>query len=294
MQEKTSSDRPTPAGTSATTATTYRDLAGRFLAASQELTKDFPAAHKITEKMRRQLSLVWKDDPTSTFEASTGLLVRKAHLHVAAALRANQSNNMHSLAAQMRPALECAGQVVTTMKNLRDGSSKARESVMRRAKADFFQTATRVGRGQLDPRKILEENPNIQLASHHMDPVKGRINLQDAVKDLKFGEWWYQHLSRSFYHSGVCELKGDSFYGGVRSTNWAGDQIAFALFMHYLIDQVLLMILYAAMCPPVSKEKEQCYKKAGALAKEKRKVLDSFQNSLVSKGQMMEAARSGC
>lgn len=283
-----------PAGSSATTAATYRELAGRFLAATQELTKDFPAAHKITEKRRRQLSTAWKDDPTSTFEASTGLLVRRAHLNVAAALRANQSNNMHSLAAQMRPALECAGQVVATMKDLRDGSSKARESVMRRASADFFQTVKRVGRGQSDPRKILEDNPNIQLASHHMDQVKGRFDPQDVVKELRDGEWWYKHLSRSFYHSGMSELKGDSCNGGVRSTNSANDQFAFAFFMHYLTNQVLLMILDAAMYPPPTKAKEQCYKRAAALAKEKREVLDSCQNTLVSTAQQMIAARSGC
>lgn len=294
MQEKTSSDKPTPAGSSATAPATYRELAGRFLAATQALTEDFPAAHKITEKRRRQLSAAWKDDPTSTFETSTGLLVRKAQLHVAAALRANQSNNMHSLAAQMRPALECAGQVVATMKDLRDGSSKARESVIRRASADFFQTVKRVGRGQFDPRKILEDNPNIQLASHHMDQVKGRFDPQDVVKELRDGEWWYKHLSQSFYHSGVSELKGDSYFGGVQSNNSARDQIAFALFMHYLTDQVLRMILYAAMCLRESKAQEQCYKRAAALAKEKREVLDSCQNTLVSTAQQMIAARSGC
>ena len=127
-----------------------------------------------------------------------------------------------------------------------------------------------------------------------MDPVKGHFHLQDAVQELKFGEWWYKHLSQNFYHSGVSDMKGDSYYGGVCFTNSVGDQIAFALFMHYLTDQVLLMILYAAMCPPGTKAKERCYKKAAALAKEKRKFLDSFQNSLVSKGQMVEAARSGC
>ena len=291
MQENTPSDRPTPADSWAAAAATYREHAGRFLAASQELTKAFPSSHKITEKRRRQLSSTWKVDPTSAIGTSTGLLVRKARLHVTAALRANQTSNMHSLAAQMRPALECAGQVVTTMKVLLDGSYKARASVMRRANADFFQTVTRVARGQLDPRKILVDNPNIQLASKDMDRVKGRLSLQDTVKDLKFGEWWYQHLSQSFYHSGVSELKGDFYSGGVRSTNSAGDQIAFALFMHYLNDQVLVMIHYAAMCPPGTKAKEQCYKTAAALAKEKREVLDSFRDTLVSKAQLRDAAR---
>ena len=294
MQAKTSSDRLPAADSWAALATTYRGHAGRFLVASHELAMDFPYAHKITEKMRRHLSSSWKDEPTSAFETSTGLLVRKACLHVTAALRANQSSNMHSFAAQMRPALECAGQVVTIMKNLLDGSSKGRASVMRRANADYFQTVTRVARGKLDPRKLLMDNANIELASNEMDRVKGRFSLQDTVKDLKFGKWWYQHLSQSFYHSGVSELKGYSYSGGVSSTNSAIDHNAFALLMHYLTDQVLVMLLYAAVCPPETKAKEQSYKKAVALAKEKREVLDSFQDTLVSKAKLRDAARSGC
>ena len=41
-----------------------------------------------------------------------GLLVRKAQLHLIAALRANETNNLHSLSAQMRVVLECASQVM--------------------------------------------------------------------------------------------------------------------------------------------------------------------------------------
>ena len=54
------------------------------------------------------------DDPTGAHRISCALLLRKARIHANAVLRANQSGNIHSLGVQMRPALECAGQVVHT------------------------------------------------------------------------------------------------------------------------------------------------------------------------------------
>ena len=45
-------------------------------------------------------------------------LLRKARIHTVAALRANETSNLHSLAVQMRPVLECAGQVVFRFRTL--------------------------------------------------------------------------------------------------------------------------------------------------------------------------------
>jgi len=58
-----------------------------------------------------------ENDPAIPLRAECALLLRKARLHSAAALRANAANNSHSLAVQMRPVLECAGQVVFLIDN---------------------------------------------------------------------------------------------------------------------------------------------------------------------------------
>ena len=58
------------------------------------------------------------DDPAGVFRKMSYLLIAMARLHVLAALRANKESNIHSLAVQMRPALECAGQVVSIFKDL--------------------------------------------------------------------------------------------------------------------------------------------------------------------------------
>lgn len=78
----------------------------------------------------------------------------------------------------------------------------------------------------------------------------------------------------------MAALKGYGFFGGVCSSGSAKDQIALASLLHYLADQVLIMIRYAAMCPPETREKERHYKKAGALIIEKRKDLASYRGIL--------------
>lgn len=50
-------------------------------------------------------------DRLQGMRAIVGALAAKARLHAIACLRANDMNNSHSLAVQMRPALECAGQM---------------------------------------------------------------------------------------------------------------------------------------------------------------------------------------
>lgn len=213
-------------------------------------------------------------------ETTTGLLVRKACLHVTAALSANEASNMHSLAAQMRPALECAGQVVTTMKDLIAGSSKDNSAMLSRAKDDYYKTITRLTQGQINPRDLLPNIAKVQLANDEINPAKGRFQLQDTVKDLEFGREWYSHLSECFFHPDLSLLKGRSYCGGVQLDNSADDRIAFGFLLDYLTDQVLIMIRYAAMCTPETKVKKQHYMRAVALAKEKRKGLASYRGTL--------------
>ena len=45
-------------------------------------------------------------NPSHAFQLHALVLIRKARLHVIAALAANQNSNLHSLAVQMRPALD--------------------------------------------------------------------------------------------------------------------------------------------------------------------------------------------
>ena len=280
MTTQTTSVSTPEASTFAEFAANYRERARELLAAALELANDFPCVSILDEQRRRELSSAWKDDPTSVFEAPTGLLVRKACLHVAAALRAEQANNMHSLAAQMRPALECAGQVVTNMKDLVERGESGRAAVISRTHADYYRTVTDLSQGQQDPEVLLPDIAKELLANYETRLPMGRFDVQDTVKDLKDGRHWYDHLSRCFFHSDLAALKEYGFCGGVCSSDSAGDQLTLASLLDYLADQVLIMVRYGAMCPPETKAKEHYYMKAGALIKEKRKGLASYRGIL--------------
>ena len=77
----------------------------------------------LTRKLERRLDFAggWPEasqridfdaDPAAGVRITAALLLRKARIHTVAVLLANETNNLHSLAVQMRPVLECAGQVV--------------------------------------------------------------------------------------------------------------------------------------------------------------------------------------
>ena len=48
---------------------------------------------------------VLEDDPARLYRIICALLLRKARIHSLAVLRANETNNVHSVAVQMRPVL---------------------------------------------------------------------------------------------------------------------------------------------------------------------------------------------
>lgn len=280
MNIHTSSVSTPEAGSLAEFAADYRELARELVAAALELAKEFPCVSLLNEQRHRELSSTWKKDRKAVFEVTTGLLVRKACLHVTAALRANDTSNMHSLAAQMRPALECAGQVVTTMKDLFEGGDRGKSALISQTTADYYKTITRLSQGELDPQDLLPDIVKMHLANYETGPAKGRFYLRDTVKDLEYGRECYDHLSDCFFHSDLTALKGYGFCGGVSSSNPVDDQISFGSLLDYLADQVLIMIHYAAMCPPETKAKEQHYKRATALIKEKHNGLASYRDKL--------------
>ena len=99
-------------------------------------------------------------DPAAALRFQGALLLRKARLHTLAVLRANESSNLHSLAVQMRPVLECAGQVVFTFRNaviapdLLSSREKALETLVKRLNADFYQTFRSRTKGEVSAEDL--------------------------------------------------------------------------------------------------------------------------------------------
>lgn len=98
---------------------------------------------------KASLQAVLKKDWAGACRMHCALLLHKAGLHMVAMLRANDRSNVHSLAVQMRPVLECAGQVVHIFHNLMIEPKKEAgiRAVLEYGNADFYQSIIRLTKG---------------------------------------------------------------------------------------------------------------------------------------------------
>ena len=180
------------------------------------------------------------------------LLLRKARLHAIAVLRANKTDNVHSLAVQMRPVLECAGQIVLIFHNLIIAPESGESVVRGYMNADYYRTTMALTKGDIGHEQLLRE---ISAASGMTEKQvrRGRkLRHVDKVVRLEGGEGWYRYLSERFCH-GAADWRGDSWQGGVSSMNTVRDEFTCAGLMDYLVNQVAVMNAYAALCPVAGK-----------------------------------------
>ena len=186
-------------------------------------------------------------DPTGSLRIMTALLLRKAKLHMIAMLRANERNNVHSLAVQARPVLECAGQVVLTFHHLVIAPDLS--VVDRYMNADFYGAF--IGspkKGGISHDQLLK-----MISKASWMSGKGRsLKQADKVAELKGGRDWYRYLSNYFCH-GEADWRGHSWQGGVSSMNTV-HEFTLAGIMDYLVNQVAAMTAYAALCPVAGAE----------------------------------------
>ena len=204
-------------------------------------------------------------DPFHVFRLGAVLLVRKARLHVIAVLAANRNSNLHSLAVQMRPALECAGQVVSIFHSLFIASDP--DSVGKYLNADYLQTMQRHTKGQLGRDYLLESIAKVDPLGVHRK--HRRLHESAKVQSLEGGLASYDYLSR-FHHPKLDTLRGPSFLGGVSSNNTRLDQLAFAALLDYLAHQMLVMVAHAALSPTTDLDTDPFLAEVFARLAEKR------------------------
>ena len=191
---------------------------------------------------------VLEDDPTGAFRITCALLLRKAQIHMVAMLRANENNNVHSLAVQMRPVLECAGQVVLVFHNLMIEPERGVSVVLSYMNADYYGTFIRLTKGGVSHEHLLTQISEASGMSKE-EAAKGRsLRQADKVAQLDGGKDWYGYLSECFCH-GKADWTGHSWQGGVSSINTVQDEYTFAGLMDYLVNQVAVMNAHAALCP---------------------------------------------
>ena len=160
-------------------------------------------------EIKRRLGVIVGDDaseraaledvPLGVFRLHCALLLHKSQMHMVAVLGANESNNMHSLAVQMRPVLECAGQVVLVNHNLfiePEHIGKVNDYIDR----DYVETLVRTTKGQLNHKRLLNRISRIRKEFDKEPLSKGSFEQADKVAPLYSGKEWYGLLSEKFSH----------------------------------------------------------------------------------------------
>ena len=185
-----------------------------------------------------------REDPRVAVRNECGLLLRKAQLHTSAAMRANKSNNLHSLAVHMRVVLECAAQVQSKAHSAYEGSERELKRVLNVSEYDFQYAMANLSRGGVGRDEIQESIIN---AREGIDQARRKpprqVTLTDKVRYLTQGKEWYDHLSKYFCDGDVTVLAGLSFFGGVTSVTTVEDELAFAMFLDYLAEQLIIMLV---------------------------------------------------
>ena len=140
------------------------------------------------EKVEASSLAVAGDDPSLPFRMMGTVLLRKAKIHMVAMLRANQSGNVHSLAVQMRPVLECAGQVVLVFHNLMIESERGVSVVRGYINADYYRTFIGLTEGDRRHEQLLTQITEASGLSKE-EVSKGRsLRQEDKVAPLEGGQ----------------------------------------------------------------------------------------------------------
>lgn len=245
----------------------YRSIMSKLVAGLIVLAKQmetcFPFPFGQAEPEQQD---VVHDDGYDGLRTVYALLLRRMRLHAVAVLRANEACNVHSLGVQMRPALECIGQLALVMQKPILDPKKGLASVLSYMDADYYGTTIRATKGKIGPDQLLKHLASArQKSKEYAARVAGR-DLQfaddtngqygsgrklrhiDKVAELVDGKSWYRYLSKHFCHGNPEDVR-DTWDGGVVSTDTTRDDVVCAWMMDYLANQMAVIIFYAALCP---------------------------------------------
>jgi len=259
-------------------------LLGKAVATTRELERWLDVTGGWTEATA-QIDV--NADPTATFRIMGALLLRKARLHTVAVLGANETNNLHSLAVQTRPVLECAGQIVSIFHNLMIvPPEQAPTLVGDYLNADYYGTMIAATKGQIGHKELLKQMSDateraaaLAGAPKPKRRKRGSLRQSDKVAMLIGGTKWYNHLSEYFCH-GRADWTGYSLRGGVVTMDTAEDVLTFASLMDYLTEQVAVMNTHVTLCPIAGNE--QRAEETLAQLREVRETSKTTRNAAIS------------
>ena len=187
------------------------NLLAKLLEAAGETERWLDVAVEGDEASARA---VLEDDPSGPFRITCAVLLHKAKLHMVAMLRADANNNVHSLAVQMRPVLECAGQVVLVFHNLMVEPERGVSVFLGYVNADYYRTFIGLMEGDRRHEQLLTQISEASGMSVEEISKGGGLKQADKVALLKGSKAWYGYLSDRFCH-GKADWRGHSWQGAI-------------------------------------------------------------------------------
>lgn len=253
--------------TSSTEIGRYRSITSQLVSGLAVLAKQMESWLQVSPCQGEPgQELAVDDDWPDGFRIGCALLLRRMRRHAIAVLQANKSCNVHSLGVQMRPALECAGQMALIIHSMMLDPEHSHAEFLAYMEADYYGTTIRATKGEIGHDQLLEQIDSARRKAKERAArvVGGDLRFDESTEDkrgvsrklrhinkvakLIGGEGWYRYLSNHFCH-GDPVREPDTWRGGVVSANRPRDEFACAGMMDYMANQMAVMIAYAAMCP---------------------------------------------
>jgi len=208
---------------------------------------------------------------------SHAILLHKARMHAGAAMFANNDNNLHSLAVQLRVTLECAAYAVTESRDILEGGPRAAKRLSDAFDYDMFTQFRRHHGTALDDEiwGIIAGT----RARFDEDSFKAtKQTITNRLKAIAGGEAMYRFLSDNFCKCNDETLLRHTPVGGVLQTDEDAHAIAIGYLLGFLAEILLLMALGFGLVLTVSDSdrSEEIGDRAFALLEARRLVVMSF------------------
>ena len=262
----------------------YRRAMVSYLVESYQMTEKLLSEADFEDAFPHVFGHPNEGDARVSVRNEYGILLRKAQAHILAVHKANKSNNLHSLAVHMRVILECAAQVQSTAHAVCIGSERELKRVFNTSEYDFQNALISMSRGKIGWNQIQEMIVSAREGIGPQGSEKPRkVRIADKIRFLTGEKEWYDHLSTCFCGGEASTLAGDSFYGGVTSIDTEKDELAFAIFLDYLAEQIIKMLVGVGFLLIGANGDSQPFDDAIHLSERKRDATQSLKDAILQR-----------
>ena len=255
----------------------YRETMARFTREAAEMISrilseadfesDFPHIFGHPDEIGAQVNI----------QNHCGLFLKKALLHSAGALAADQSSNPHSLAVQLRVVLECAGPVLSWADLAVNKNSRDFKRILNITEYDVTKTLKGLSGVTFDDdgrqRSILRARQQIGVQRQGRPK---RVTIADKLEVLAGGANWYNFLSERFCKVDPDALNESSVLGGVIQPPRDVEAFAFGFSLAYLADLLAQMVAGYGLIVITVNEDSRPFDDAIELLERKREAERSF------------------